>query len=302
MSFSQDIKTEIASQKISQNIDLIKSEVLGYIFSCVNNIDDELNFINENKEVILRYIYFFKNILDFVVVEDANLQKKINKKAKKKIQYILNIVKIERYIENIQNLKNKINNINTQDEKYAFLKGAFLGSGYVVTPKGDYHLEIIVGTEKIAALVKKYLYDIDIQSNIVMRKNKYVVYIKDSDNIVDFLIGIGVNKGVLKFEETRIIKEVNNTVNRVINCETGNLVKLISAAKDQILDIEYLKKHHAFEKLTEKQQEIANIRLKNPEYSLVEIANEVGISKSGANNRFKQIHNIVSELKGKKYE
>lgn len=298
MSFSQDIKTEIASQKISQNIDLIKSELLGYIFSCVNNIDDELNFINENKEVILRYIYFFKNILDFVVVEDDNLQKKINKKTKKKLQYILNIVKMEKYLNNIQKLKNKMNNINMKDEKYAFLKGAFLGSGYVVTPKGDYHLEIIVGTEKIAALVKKYLYDIDIQSNIVMRKNKYVVYIKDSDNIVDFLIGIGVNKGVLKFEETRIIKEVNNTVNRVINCETGNLVKLISAAKDQISDIEYLKEHHAFEKLTEKQQEIANIRLKNPEYSLSEIANAVGISKSGANNRFKQIHNLVNALKG----
>lgn len=298
MSFSQDIKTEIASQKISQNIDLIKSELLGYIFSCVNNIDDELNFINENKEVILRYIYFFKNILDFVVVEDDNLQKKINKKTKKKLQYILNIVKMEKYLNNIQKLKNKMNNINMKDEKYAFLKGAFLGSGYVVTPKGDYHLEIIVGTEKIADLVKKYLYEIDIQSNIVMRKNKYVVYIKDSDNIVNFLIGIGVNKGVLKFEETRIIKEMNNTVNRVINCETGNLVKLISAAKDQISDIEYLKEHHAFEKLTEKQQEIANIRLKNLEYSLSEIANAVGISKSGANNRFKQIHNLVNALKG----
>lgn len=297
MSFSQEIKTEISNTKISKEKEYIYYEVLGYIMANIKSFDDQMHFVNENKDVILRYIYIFKNILGLVIVEDTS----INKKKVNNIQYMLDIVKIEKYdsvIKKIQELSGRTQTIETS---ISFLKGAFLASGYLLNPEDSYHLEFVVDDQDAAIYIKNAILKLGLKCNILVRKKKYVVYIKEGDNISEFLILLGANVGVLKFEEKRVEKEMNNNMNRTINCETGNLSKTMNASRQQLEDIEYLKEHNIFDLLPDKLKEACNVRIENLDYSLTDIANELGISKSGVNNRFAKVHKIVME-EGKKNE
>lgn len=295
MSFSKEVKTEIANSKISKNERDVKLEALGYILSNQIDLKSNLHFSSENKEVIIRYIYIFKNVLGFVIVEDDA----INSKNNVNVQYMLDIINIEDYNEKMADLYKQYYNINIQQDSIAFLKGAFLSSGYVLNPKDSYHLEFVVSCLEIAETIKRLLLSLGINCNIANRKKQTIVYIKDGDNICELLILLGANVGVVKFEEQRVEKEMNNNMNRAINCETGNLNKTINASNIQIEDIIFLKKNNLFDLLSTKLQEIANLRVENPEYTLIDIANQLGISKSGANNRFKKIHKIVQDEKEK---
>ena len=250
-----------------------------------------MHFVSESKDVIVRYIYILKNILGFVVVEDDS----INKKNTGNVQYMLDIVNIEDYKEKLNDLYEQYNKIETQEEIISFLRGAFLASGYVLNPKDSYHLEFVVSSQDSVESIKKMLTNLGLNCSVTTRKKHKIAYIKDGDNISELLILLGANVGVLKFEEQRVEKEMNNNMNRVINCETGNLNKTINASKKQIEDIEFLKQHNMLELLPAKLQDICNIRLENPEYTLIDISNVLGISKSGVNNRFKKIHKIVQE-------
>lgn len=297
MSFSQEIKTEIANTKINKEKEYIYYEVLGYIMSNIKSFDDQMHFVNENKDVILRYIYILKNILGLVVVEDSS----ISKKKTDNTQYMLDIVKIEEYKNVIGKLQKLSTNVQTKEESISFLRGVFLASGYVLNPEDSYHLEFVVNGQDTANYIKNAILNLGLKCNILVRKKKYVVYIKEGDNISELLILLGANVGVLKFEEKRIEKEMNNNMNRTINCETGNLSKTMHASKQQLEDIEYLKNHNIFDLLPDKLKEACNLRIENPDYSLIDIANELGISKSGVNNRFAKVHKIVME-EGKKNE
>lgn len=299
MSFSQDVKSEIANIKIPQDERILQIEVLGYILSNVRDFTCNMHFQSENRDVVLRYTYILKKALEFVIVEDDNL----NKKNKKKIQYMLDIVDIEDYNIKIKKIEKIEKEILSTEEKISFLKGTFLGSGYVLNPNDIYHLEIVVNLKQTADLIKQYMSDLGIEPKITVRKNQYIIYLKDGDNISQLLIMLGANVSVLKFEQTRVIKEMNNSVNRSINCETGNLSKIIKSSNSQLEDIQFLKDSNMFGTLPSNLQELCNIRLKNPDYSLQDIAEQLGISKSGVNNRFKRISRIVSDIKeAKKYE
>lgn len=293
MSFSQDVKTEIANIKISQNIKNVEIETLGYILSNVKDFNENMNFQNENKAVILRYTYILKNVLEFVIVEDDN----VNKNKKGKVQYMLDIVAIEDYEEKINNIEKQKNGIWNEEEKISFLKGIFLGSGYVLNPKYNYHLELVVNNEKTADMIKKCIEDLGIYCKITKRKKQYVVYMKNGDDISNLLILLGASVSVIKFEQMRVIKDMNNSVNRSINCETGNLNKIMKSSKEQLEDIKFLQDNNLIGLLSQPLQELCDIRLKNLEYSLQDIAKILGISKSGVNNRFKKISKIVQEAK-----
>ena len=134
------------------------------------------------------------------------------------------------------------------------------------------------------------------------RENKYIVYIEEGESISNFLAYIGANKSVLKFENTRVIKEVRNKVNRLVNCETANLNKTINTSVKQIEDIKYLKQIKKFNELTEKEQELANLRIENPNASLQELGEmlDIKLSKSGVNHRLASIMKKASNYKNEK--
>lgn len=194
-----------------------------------------------------------------------------------------------------------VNSSLKQEEQIARLsiRETFIKSGFITDPKKDYHLEVFFKTKKKAEELKILLLNFNINAKTIKKGNGYITYIKDGEDIVNFLALIGANNAVLRFEEVRVYKDARNNVNRIVNCETANLNKILEASNLQIRDIMFLKDNNKFETLPEELKEIAEIRLKNPDISYEEIANVLKkpISKSGVSHRFKKISRIAEELR-----
>lgn len=188
-----------------------------------------------------------------------------------------------------------------QDEqlKRLLIREQFIKTGYMNNPNKDYHLEILFSSKRKAEEFKLMLEEFDISTKLIMKNQKYMIYIKDGEEISKFLALIGANSAVLKFEEVRVIKETKNNINRIVNCETANLNKTINAAVLQIEDIKLIKKKKKFDDLSKQLQEIALVRLENPDMSLEELGKLLSkpLGKSGVNHRLKKIHEIAEELR-----
>ena len=188
-----------------------------------------------------------------------------------------------------------------QDEQLARLciREAFIKSGSMNDPNKKYHLEIMFKTKKKAEEMQTLLNNFNINAKIIKREKDYMLYLKDGEEISEFLALIGANSSVIKFEEIRVLKETRNDINRLVNCETANLNKTINAAVKQIEDIKLIKKKRKFSNLPENLQEIAELRIANPDVSLVELGKMLSepIGKSGVNHRLKKLSTIAEDLR-----
>ena len=193
--------------------------------------------------------------------------------------------------EDLINIEQQLKDIKQENLKKAYIRGAFLGSGYINNPEKDYHLEVIFKNIDFAKRAIDFLNDYSIKANILHKPKTISIYIKDSDEISKFLAFIGANSAVLRFEEIRVIRDMKNNVNRLVNCETANLNKTISASVEQIDIIKKLRKTRKFDKLPNDLKEIAILREKNPEATLEELGKmlEKPIGKSSVSNRFKRL-------------
>ena len=196
-----------------------------------------------------------------------------------------------------------VNSNLKQEEQIARLqlREAFIKSGSITDPNKEYHLEVLFKTKKKAVELQNLLLNFEIQSRVIKKGNGYITYIKNSEDIVSFLALIGANRGVLRFEEIRVLKDARNNVNRIVNCETANLNKTLGASENQIKAIKRLKKSHKFNYLPEELKEVAEIRLKNPDLSYEDIGKLLKnpISKSGVSHR---LNKIIRMEKGQKDE
>lgn len=194
-----------------------------------------------------------------------------------------------------------VNSSLKQEEQIARLsiREAFIKSGSITDPNKEYHLEVLFKTKKKAVELQNLLLNFEIQSRVIKKGNGYITYIKNSEDIVSFLALIGANRGVLRFEEIRVLKDARNNVNRIVNCETANLNKTLGASENQIKAIKRLKKSHKFNYLPEELKEVAEIRLKNPDLSYEDIGKLLKnpISKSGVSHRLNKIVRIEKEQK-----
>ncbi|MBR0086480.1 MAG: DNA-binding protein WhiA [Lachnospiraceae bacterium] len=181
--------------------------------------------------------------------------------------------------------------------KKAYIRGLFLSSGTVSDPEKMYHLEMVFRTQEEAREFRSLLKLNGIPSKVIERKNRFVVYLKEGDVIVDFLALIGASASLLAFENTRVYKEVRNAVNRQVNCETANLEKTISAAISQTQAIEKIKSLNLYSLLPAPIRELAEMRLEYPESSLKELGEMMDppVSKSGVNHRMRKLLSIAEE-------
>ena len=188
----------------------------------------------------------------------------------------------------------------SQDEQLArlYVREAFIKSGFITDPTKEYHLEILFKNEKQANKVKQILNNFSIHSKVTKKSNNIMLYIKDGEDISEFLALIGANNSVIKFEEIRVVKDTRNNINRLVNCETANLNKTVNAAVEQARDIELLKKNGTFEELGDNLKEIAELRLKNLDISYEELGKMLTkpISKSGVSHRLKKISKIAEDI------
>ena len=185
----------------------------------------------------------------------------------------------------------------------AFLAGVFLSSGSVNNPEtSNYHLEMSVNEEEYATYIKDLMNHFDLNAKMIKRRNKYVVYLKSSEKIGDFLRAIGASQSVLTFESTRIDRNMSNTVNRWNNCDIANEVKTMASSNKQLEDINIVDMFMGIDMLDEKTRSVALIRRAHPDLSLNELCDvyfqETGqtISKSGLHHRFKKISDEAQKL------
>ena len=188
--------------------------------------------------------------------------------------------------------------------KRAYLRGAFLAAGSISNPEKSYHIEIVCANRRRANQIKMLINGFRLDSKVILRKNSYVVYLKEGSQIVDLLNVIEAPISLMKMENVRILKEMRNTVNRKVNCETANINKTVSAAAKQAEDIAFIQKTIGVSKLPDILQEVARLRLAHPEASLKELAelstSEIG--KSGINHRLRKLSEIAEELRENKEE
>ncbi len=185
----------------------------------------------------------------------------------------------------------------------AYLAGAFIAYGSCNSPaKTNYHLEISFDTLAHAEFVNKLIERFGIESKISHRRNKYLVYMKKADAISDFLRLIGAHESLMSFENTRINRDFKNSLTRLDNCEIANEMKSLDAAKRQIESIQRIKDAGKLDNLDEKLRYAAEIRLKYPDHSLLELCEEYqrsygdAISKSGMKHRLNKIENYAKGI------
>ena len=185
----------------------------------------------------------------------------------------------------------------SQDKIRYIIRGAYLGGGSINDPEKKYHLELGVKSKEDANLLSNMLKTYGIKSNILKTENEYSIYLKDGEEIAKFLALIGACKSVIKFEEIRVQREMNNKINRLVNCESANLNKTINASISQIEAIRKLKENGKFEKMSDTLKEIAELRLNNPNSSLIELGKMLKepVGKSGVNYRLKKIMEMANE-------
>ena len=166
-------------------------------------------------------------------------------------------------------------------------------------PEKNYHFEIVTLHEQFAVQLQDVLDFFELDAKIVIRKKYYVVYIKEGAKIVDVLNIMEAHIALMNLENVRILKDMRNTVNRRVNCETANINKTVSAAVKQAEDIRFLQEHRGLSELNQGLQDIAYLRLEHPEATLKELGEMLNppVGKSGVNHRLKKLSKIAEDMR-----
>ena len=306
MSFSTNIKDEVA------RLDSSKEELISELSAIVRNsaiIDKDITIYIENNGVARRIFKLFKNVYEITPI--ITVRKKYFSKG---LSYILTIRnKKDEILDDLSIIKDGTYlNIpmdyiySDEDLVRAYLRGLFLVTGSVNDPKtSKYHLEFLVDDNAYAIFISNLLNENGLNSKIIKREKKYMIYVKEAEKISDFLRIIKAYNGVMYFEDIRIYRDHKNMTNRLNNCEQANMDKIFLTANSQIKDIEKLKEYDMLDLIDEKLKIVIDYRLKYPEASLGElsdiISKETGnkITKSGLNHRFRKIREIVTNIENK---
>lgn len=298
MSFSIIIKDEITKIYLTPVDDLISLSAYLNFSSEITN--DKITIMLENASVAR---WLFKLIKSSYNVS-INLTMRTIKRFKLRNIYILEIKeKIDTIKKDIANLQSNILD-GSPEEKITFLKGVFLSCGSINDPKkNQYHLEFLIKDENDATLVNDILLSLNFKSKILKREKEYMVYIKSSENISDFIKYLNATNALFYFEDIRIYKDHKNMVNRLNNCEQANIEKSLKSSSVILSNIDYLEKEDLLILFDERRMEIIEYKRKYPDTTLSELANiitlETGkpISKSGINHHFREINKIVANYK-----
>lgn len=313
MSFSSDIKDEL-SRHLSNNRHCRLAELASIIElngKLYFGESDEytLKLTTENIAVARKYFTMIKKT--FNIITDISIKNNVYLKKSRTYTISINnhkdakrVLQAAKFIDRDGEVSKKL---LLQDKtlimnsccKRAFIRGAFLASGSISDPERFYHLELVTQSREKALMLQSVIQTFQIDAKIVKRKNNYVVYIKESESIVNLLNIMEAHVALMNFENIRILKEMRNSVNRKVNCETANINKTVSAAIKQIEDINYIKDTVGLSYLSENLKEVALLRLANPDISLKELGTMLNppIGKSGVNHRLRKICDIADSLK-----
>ncbi len=306
MSFTTTVKNEISSIETTSTEKI--AELAGFVRSNIKQQEDVLELSSENAKVAKRVYLLLKSLYG---IEISLEQRKIANFSRKKLY----IIKIEKDVDKIlmdlsviDSNKELLDNppsylTDLEEDKKAYLRGSFLSRGSINDPKtSQYHMEFGFDNKHEAVFVQRILNDFDMNSKIIVRDTKFMVYIKEAEKISDFLKIIGAYQAVLYYENIRIYKEQKNNTNRLNNCEQANMDKIIETNEKDLNNIAIIEEKMGLELLDEKLQEACMYRKKYPESSLTELSEIISIetnkkiTKSGLNHRFRKIREIANRF------
>lgn len=309
VSYASDVKKELTSLPVHP--EHAKAELAAFLrMNGVLSLHDHqfsLDITTENPAIARRIFSLIKTA--YGIEPLLIVSKKM--KLKKNYQYLVRLQKqvheiltdLEIFDNNnglITGIPEKI--MSSEQRAMSYLRGAFLASGSVNNPETSrYHLEIYSlyedHNQDLLKLMNNFFY---LNAKETRRRSGYIVYLKEAEKIGDFLHIVGAVNAMLAFEDLRIMRDMRNSVNRLVNCDTANLKKTANAAAKQVEDIQLIEEKFGLENLPEKLTVLAHFRLTHPELSLKEVAAQVPdgpISKSGVNHRFQKIREIAKQLK-----
>lgn len=308
MSFASMVKKELTQMEVAPCCS--KAELAALIrmngVISIRNMKITLDIQTENAAIARRMYTLLKS--NFEVHVELLVRKKM--RLKKNNVYVARISKDARKIlESLRIVDDSFAFTREISEelirkeccKRAYLRGAFLAGGSVNHPEtSSYHLEIFSFYEEHNRSLCELIDHFHIGAKMIERKKGFILYIKESEKISEFLNVIGAHQALLRFEDVRIMKDMRNSVNRLVNCETANLNKTVSAAMRQVENIRFIKREVGLETLPDKLHEIAQLRIDNQDVTLKELGEMVEsgkVSKSGINHRLRKIEEFANKLR-----
>ena len=312
MSFSAKVKSEIA-----RNSDISQSEALAEI-SAIMKVSGTIGFSGKglsfkittenpsSARAIFSLLKDYFNIHSKLMVKKSTSLKKNNIymvfiDEEMGVRELLKKTGILSEVDGVISLNYGIQTetVEGDEEKRAYIRGSFLGGGSISNPEKTYHLEFVTHSEEYAIDLSKLINSFNLKSKVIQRKNSFIIYIKEADQIVDLLTIIGAYTSLLELENIRIMKEMRNNVNRLVNCETANLSKTVNASVRQVESIKFIQSEIGLKRLPQNLREIAELRLNYPDESLKELGEMLNppVGKSGVNHRLRKIEKIASELR-----
>ena len=292
MSFTSKVKKSILENTgISSKEKLTE---LSGIFMSKNALKEDKILLNiENLQIAKRVYSFLKDLTSMKIGIKYSISKKL---GTHKVFTVL--VERQKYFNDFYNsLKISTSNLLKNEHLLnSYIRGIFLACGYVKDPKNEYSLDFFIDTKGAAENLQYIFINTNKKSAHTIKRNKELVYLRNSEDIMDILVMVGATQEFFTYEEMTIIKELKNKTIREMNWELANETKTLNTANTQIKMINYIGKKLGLNNLTPVLEEVAFIRLQNPESSLLEIAELIGISKSGVRNRFKRIEEIYENL------
>lgn len=298
MTFTTQIKEEITKEE-NNNIEDLTS-LCTYLKFNATLEDDKMTVMVVNASVA-RWIFKLLKTNYNVLIK---LTTRTMKRFKARNLYILEVKeKLDLIYKDIDNIFKEIST-SSDEEKKAFLKGMFLACGSINDPKkNQYHLEFLVKEEEDAKLIDDLLNSLKIKSKVLKRDREYMVYVKSSENISDFIKYLGAFNALFYFEDIRIYKDHKNMVNRLNNCEQANVERTLKSSKTILDNIKYLEDNDLLMLLDDRSKEIIEYKKKYPDTSLGELADIItmetnkSITKSGINHHFRKINALVKKAK-----
>ena len=307
MSFASEIKDEVVRVRARDGAVKL-SELSGLTFACGNlklGRKKAISYRTENREVG-RHIAALGTALYGLEVE---MEERVREHRKAAPLYVVNmsgpragemlsdtgvLVTDEEGVHLLSRLPEGL--VREEEARRAFVRGCFLGAGSCSDPQGEYSLEILCRAEGFAVGLCNLLNEYGLTARYALRRNRYVVYLKDGDSITGFLALIGSSMAALDLENVRAEKETRNYVNRTTNCEYANLDKLVAASVKQQQAVNTILRHGHFQRLPKALKEAAELRLNYPDASLQELADMADIKKSGMNHRLTRLIEYAQDL------
>lgn len=303
MSFSMDVKEELASRELSARHCQL-AWLLAVTLSCGSLCEGEngykLIYFSENTLVLRKCFTFLQKTFSIICKwENHRNGMCLEVREADAVDRILSALKLDKAEGNFDSIAADRRILARKCCRQTFISGYFLTAGSITAPQKSYHFEIVTPSVTRAAQIQEIICSFEIDAKIVVRKGHQVVYVKEGDQIAKLLCLIDATRALMAFENARALKELRNGVNRKVNCEAANISKTASAAVEQTRAIHYISEHYGLDNLPDALRETAYLRLERQEATLEELGRLMNppVGKSGVNHRLRKLKELADRMK-----